>query len=43
MWIWETEIVDVIPTPGHNETHVGFYDAEPAFCFREIFCCRVDC
>ena len=29
-------IVDVIPTPGHNATHVVFYDRNTACCFRGL-------
>ena len=29
--------VDVIPTPGHNETHLAFTTTKPGFSFREIF------
>jgi hydroxyacylglutathione hydrolase len=36
-------LVDVIPTPRHNETHVAFYDKRTGILFQEIFCCRVDC
>ena len=34
--------VDVIPTPGHNATHVAFYDNRGDF-FPEISFCRADC
>jgi hydroxyacylglutathione hydrolase len=30
-------VVDVIPTPGHNETHVVFYDAETTLLFSGDF------
>jgi len=30
-------IVDVLPTPGHEETHVSFYDRNTALCFSGDF------
>ena len=30
-------IVDVIPTPGHNETHIAFYDRNTALFFSGDF------
>lgn len=32
-----SRIVDVIPTPGHNETHVAFYDRNTALLFSGDF------
>jgi glyoxylase-like metal-dependent hydrolase (beta-lactamase superfamily II) len=32
-----SRVVDVIPTPGHNETHVVFYDAKTALLFSGDF------
>jgi hypothetical protein len=36
-------VIDLMPTPGHHEDHIAFYDRNTQLLLTGISCCRGDC